>query len=135
MLACALAAASGCASATKTGYKVASATQTTVEQALGAWNDYLGVQQARVAAMTPEAAAIERVALQARERQVKAAYLKYQAAVSTVAATGAAYTRAVETGAGIDTVKARFDIATATAAAAFSDFLGLLQQFGVPVTR
>jgi hypothetical protein len=124
----------GCGSMNKTAYRATSATQATVEQALGAWNDYVGKEKARADTLTIEDQAQALIHLRAKEELVKSAYERYQVSAAAVAVTGAAYSRAKENGTGVDDAKAKFDLAVSVAGAGYAELLNVLNQFGVKTT-
>lgn len=115
----------GCGSAPKNTYKASSVTHAGVKAALSGWNDYLGIEYARIG--TNE---VERLKLIEREVKVSTAYSHYQSAQAAALHAAAEFARLPDDATAADQLKA----AVSAAARALSDLGAVLAEFGFKVS-
>lgn len=111
-----------CSTANKAAYKTTQVTSTTADIALHVWADYVA-QQKQLGTPVPLS----------QEVQAKKAWNAFQDARDGVIKAGVAYSQTKAAGGDLSPLEAQINASVAALAAASSDFITLIQSFGVTV--
>lgn len=118
-----------------TAYQVSGVTHASLVSALRGWNDYLGAEYKAIAALpdTDANKAKRKDALIAKEKQLKAAWEKYQAAQIAVLTAAQEFSKIPANDPNASNAQDRLNAAVAASSVTLGAVIDLLRQFGVKV--
>jgi hypothetical protein len=124
---------SGCATAPRNASQASAVTHVGAKLALGAWNEYLGVEYAAAAALPADRAELRKAELIEKEKRVRDAFNKYQVSQLAVLTSAQEVAKIPPADPNAPDAQDRLTAAVQASAVALAQVLTVLEAFGVAV--